>query len=174
MKIVLIIPLCLFFGLSAFAQTEEIVNDSKVSIEEITLARDDGNGKAGETTDKFLTTDIPIYCIIQLNSLKSTTVKMILVAVKANGLKPETKSISVSYTTNGKQNRVNFNASPDGVWAAGDYRVDIYIDGKFARSLAFKIEKSPKEAEPEKQSTPKSLTPRKNIKKPRKTKPATI
>lgn len=155
MKIVLIVSLCLFFSLNSFAQTEEISSDSKVGIEEITLARDDGDGRPGDATDKFLTTDNPIYCIIQLNSLKATTVKMILVAVKASGLKPETKSVSVSYTTNGKQNRVNFNASPDNAWAAGEYRVDVYIDGEFARSHAFKIEKSLKEATPAKQTSAK-------------------
>jgi hypothetical protein len=165
MKTVFFVFLCLFLSVNAFAQSEAITDDSKVSIEEITLARDDGNNKAGDTTDKFLTTDNPIYCIIQLNSLKSATVKMILVAVKAHGLKPETKSISVSYTTNGNQNRVNFNASPDGEWAAGDYRVDVYIDGKFAQSRAFKIEKSMKEVQSEKQIVPKSFAPRKIIKK---------
>ena len=139
-----------------------------MNIEEITMARDDGNGKAGETTDQFLTTDNPIYCIVQLDSLKSTTVKMFLVAVKADGLKPETKSISVSYTTNGKQNRVNFNASPDGVWAAGDYRIDLFIDGEFARSHSFEIKNSPKETGTQKQITSKSIVSRKNIKKPRK------
>ena len=168
MKIFLIVSLCLFFNLNVLAQSEAITADSKVSIEEITRARDDGSGEAGEATDKCLTTDNPIYCVIQLSSLKSTTVKMILVAVKADGLKPETKSVSVSYTTDGKQNRVNFNASPDGVWAAGDYRADIYIDGKFAQSQTFKIEKSAKEIKPEKQTTPQNFAPRKTTKKPHK------
>ena len=173
MKIVFLIGFCLFLSSFAFAQSEDIRADTKVIIEEIMLARDDGRGKAGETTDKFLTTDVPIYCIIQLNSLKATTVKMILVAVKADGLKPETKSVSVSYTTNGNQNRVNFNASPEGVWAAGEYRLDIFIDGKFAKSQPFEIKKSSTEIAPQKQLTPESFTPGKTTKKPRKTKSRT-
>ncbi len=168
MKIVLIISLCLFFSFDAFAQTEPENKNAEISIEEISLARDDGSGKPGEITEKFLTTDTPIHCIIQLSSTKSATVKMILVAVKANGLKPETKSISVSYKTNGNENGVTFNASPRGVWAAGDYRADVYINDKFAKSQTFKIEKSPTEAQNEKPPAPKTFAPRKKNNKPRK------
>ncbi len=168
MKIVLAIYLCLFFSLNAFAQTGQSGDIAEFVIEEISLARDDGNGKAGEATDKFITTDRPIHCIIQLNSDKPATDKMNLVAVKTNGLKPETKIIVVNYTIKENQNRVNFNASPDGVWAAGIYRVDIFIDGKLAGSQTFTIENSPKEIKREKPTAPKSLVPRKIVKKNRK------
>jgi hypothetical protein len=168
MKIVLAVSLCLFFSLNAFAQTEQSGNVAEFVIEEISLARDDGNGKAGEVTNKFMTTDRPIHYIIQLNSDKPATVKMNLVAVKATGLKPETKIITVNYTTKENQNRVSFTASPGVVWAAGTYRVDIFVDGKLAGSQAFEIEKSPKQIDKEKQTTPKSLVPRKILKKNRR------
>ncbi len=163
MKIVLTISFCLIFSLKAFSQSEQNGNRSEFIVEEISLARDDGNGKSGDATDKFITTDRPIHCIIQLNSDKPATVKMNLVAVKTNGLKPETKIIVVNYTIKENQNRVNFNASPDGVWAAGIYRVDIYINNKLTKSRTFEIEKSPTAARKE-----KSLAPRKKINKPRK------
>lgn len=165
MKIVFIISFCLFFSLFAFGQSEKTNNPAKVSIEEITMARDDGKGKPGEIADQFLTTDNSIHCMIQLNSLKSTTVKMILVAVKANGLKPETRSVSISYTTNGKQNRVNFNASPEDVWAAGDYRIDLFIDGRFARSHSFKIIEFSNEVNLQTLAAPESFTPLKSNRK---------
>ncbi len=168
MKIVLALSFCLFFSLNAFAQTEQSGNVAEFVIEEISLARDDGNGKAGEVTNKFITTDRPIYCIIQLNSEKSAIVKMNLVAVKANGLKPETKIITVNYTTKENQNHVTFTASPDVVWAAGTYRVDIFVDRKLTRSQTFEIEKLPKQIDKEKQTTPKSLVPSKILKKNRK------
>ena len=168
MKLVLGVFLCLFLGLNAFSQSEEINKNSAVGVEEIALARGDGNGKAGETTDKFFTTDFPIFCFVQLDSDKPTTVKMILVAVKAVGLKPESKIVTVSYTTKDNQNQVYFTASPNRIWAAGDYRADIYIDGKFARSRAFIIETSPKEIEKQTAPAPKSLAPRRSIKKSRK------
>ena len=164
MKFVLAISLCLFFSLNAFTQTEQNKNAAEFVVEEISLARDNGSGKPGEATDKFIITDRPIHCLIQLNLDKPATVKMNLVAVKANGLKPETKSITVSYTTKENQNLVNFTASPDVVWAAGTYRVDFLIDGKLARSQTFEIEKSPKQIDKEKLMPLKSLVPRKIIK----------
>lgn len=162
MKFVLAVFLCLFLGSNGFSQSEEVNKNSAVGVEEITLARGDGNGKAGEATDKFVATDVPIFCFIQLDSEKPATVKMILVAVKAVGLKPESKVVAVSYTTKEKQNQVNFTASPDGVWAAGDYRADIYVDGKLAKSRAFIIEKSAKEIKKQNAPAPKSAAPRKS------------
>jgi len=168
MKIVLTISLCLIFSLKAFSQSEQNGNRSEFIVEEISLARDDGNGKSGDATDKFITTDHPIHCIVGLDLDKPAIVKMNLVAVKANGLKPETKIIVVSYTTKENQNRVNFTATPDGVWATGIYRVDIFINGKLAKGQTFEIEKSPKQINKEKQTLPKSLVPRKIVKKNRK------
>ena len=168
MKIVLAIFLCLFFSLNAVAQTEQNGNVAELVVEEVSLARDDGSGKPGEVTDKFIITDRPIHCLIQLNSDKSATVKMNLVAVKAIGLKPETKFVSVNYTTKENQNLVNFTASPDVVWAAGTYRVDIFINGKPARSRTFEIERSSRQIDKERQTPLKSLVPRKNTNKTRK------
>jgi len=168
MKIVLAVFLCLFFSFNAFAQTESNGNVAESAVEEISLARDDGSGKAGEETDKFITTDRPIHCMIQLNSGKPATIKMNLIAVKAIGLKPETKVVTVSYITKENQNLVNFTGSPDVAWAAGTYRVDIFINGKLAGSQTFEIEKSPKQTDKEKSTVPKSFVPRKIIKKNRR------
>ena len=163
MKIVALLFLCLFFAVNGFAQIE-----SAGSVEEVALARDDGSGKPGAATDKFSTTDNPIHCVIQLDSSRAITVKMILTAVKVVGLKPETKSVSVSYTTNGSQNQVSFTASPNGVWSAGSYRADIYLDGVLAKSLPFEIVKSQNEIAAEKSPAPKNFVPRKVPKKPRR------
>ncbi len=168
MKIVLVISLCLFFSFNALAQTEPENKNAEISVEEISLARDDGNGKPGEIAEKFNTTDRPIYCIIELNAEKSVAVKMIFVAAKANNLKPETKIVTVSYTTKENENGVTFNAAPNGAWAAGSYRVDIYLNNKLAKSRAFEIGKSPNEAKKEKTIVPKTFAPRKKINKPRK------
>lgn len=165
MKFVLLISLCLLLGLNVSGQ---IVDDDKkpvTGVEEILLARDDGKGKAGETTEKFSTTDVPIHFLIQLDSDKAVTVKMNLIAVKAAGLKPESKSVAVSYTTDGTQNQVNFDASPNGVWAAGNYRADVYINGKLAQSRTFDIEKSSNAIESKQPLPTKTFAPRKKIRK---------
>lgn len=144
MKIIFITLLCLLFAFSAFAQVEE-KEPQTVGVEEIYLAKDNGEGKAGDVAESFLTTDIPIYCVVQLNSTKSATVKMNFVAVDVKGVKAETKVLSVNYKTNGKQNQVNFTGKPDGVWTAGNYRIDVFIDGKLAGGQSFSIKKSPSE-----------------------------
>ncbi|MEJ7698359.1 MAG: hypothetical protein WKF71_01745 [Pyrinomonadaceae bacterium] len=147
MKIVLSIFFCLVFGLNAFGQAENAENVPEITVEEISLARGDKYSKIGETVNVFAITDIPIYCFVQLNSTKSAVIKMHFIVVQANGLKPQTKVVSVSYTTNGKQNSVTFNASPEKFWAAGKYRVDILIDGKPAKSLEFIIQETAEEIE---------------------------
>jgi len=169
MKVFLAVLLCLFFAFNVSGQTVQNENNEEIGVEEISLARDDGNGKAGEAANVFTTTDVPIHCLVQLASTKAVLVKMNFVAVKTPGLKPETKVVTVSYKTNGKQISVNFTASPETVWAAGKYRVDIFLDGKIAKSLEFEIKKSPKEISKEKQPQPKTKSQPKAKQKSRKT-----
>jgi hypothetical protein len=138
---------CLFSGTAVFAQSEE-QTPTEIGVEEITLARDDGEGSPGEIVSVFSPNDVPIHCLIQLNSTKATAVKMNLIAVKANGLKPGTNVVTVNYKTNGNQNGVRFRASPDGVWAVGKYRVDIMLDGKTSKSLEFEVQKSAQPSPP--------------------------
>ena len=138
-----------------------------VSVDDIYLAKDDGKGQAGEAATVFRTTDIPIYCIVQLDSTAPVTVKMSLVAESVAGVKADTKVVSTSYTTKNGENRVNFNGRPDGKWTPGKYRAEIFIDGKLSKNLTFEI-KDPvsttggvRSFQPRK-STRATSTPRKN------------
>lgn len=123
----------------AFAQGDTI---PAPGVEELYLAKDDGKGKAGEQVGEFSTGDIPIYCVVMLDTAAKVTVKMNFVAVSVSGVKPETKVVTASYTMKDGQNRVNFTGTPEGKWTPGKYRVDIFIDGKIARDLAFEIKGS--------------------------------
>lgn len=160
MKVIFIFLCGLFFAFNAFGQiTPQEQEIGQVRVDTILLARDNGSGRPGEETEIFNTRDIPIYCVVRLNSLTPATVKMNLVAVRVPGVKAETKVISVSYKTNGKQNSVNFTGKPDGIWTAGMYRIDIFIDDKSSGSKEFEIQKSPLEVETKKtqrQTPPKS------------------
>lgn len=142
LKATLLILFCaLFFTISVSGQVEPAPLPL-TGVEDVYLAKDDGNGKAGDVVSTFSPTDIPIHCIVQLDSLKVATVKMNLVAVKVAGVKPETKIVTVSYTTSGNQNQVNFTGKPDKLWTPGTYRVDVFFDGKLAKSHDFQIEKA--------------------------------
>jgi len=129
-------------------------------IDEAYLAKDDGEGKAGDQVTEFRTTDIPIYCVILLESALKTVVKMNFVAVSVAGVKTETRVVSASYTTKGGQNRVNFTGRPEGRWTPGKYRVDIFLDGKIAKNLDFEIK-----------GTPTSLTAGQQFQPPAEAKP---
>lgn len=129
------------------ASAQSISVGTAPGIEEVYLAKDDGNGKAGEQVTEFKVTDVPIYCVVLLESTTSSVVKMNFVAVSVPGVKPETKVVTASYTTKEGQNRVNFTGRPDGTWTPGKYRVDLYVDGKFVKNLEFAIRAAPKTME---------------------------
>ncbi len=122
----------------AFSQAPEPVLPV---IQDVYLARDDGNGKAGEPVTEFRTTDIPIHCVVLLDASAKVTVKMNFVAVNVAGVRAETKVVTASYTTTEKQNRVFFTGHPDGTWTPGKYRVDLFINGKPAGKVEFEIKR---------------------------------
>ena len=140
MKAALLIITLLMISGAAYAQTP--VSPAPAGIEEAYLAKDDGEGKAGEQVTEFQTTDVPIYCVVLLESNQAALVKMTFVAVAVAGVKPETKVVTASYTTREAQNKVNFTGRPDGKWTPGKYRVDLFLNGKMARNLVFEIKSS--------------------------------
>lgn len=139
MKLYLLTLLTAVFAVCALGQ-EPLPVTPQVGVDDVYLAKDDGSGKAATSpTTTFRPTDIPIYCVVQLDSSIPTTVKMNLVAANVPGVKAETKVVSASYTTKNGQNRVNFNGRPEGSWAAGKYRADIFVDGKLVKNVTFEV-----------------------------------
>ena len=141
MRSVLLICLLFLFCFGAFGQEGDDPT-APVGIAELYLAMDDGTGKAGDQATSFVTTDVPIYCVVQLDSGSPVTVKMNLVAVSVQGVKAETKVVSASYTTRDNQDRVNFTGRPAGQWVAGLYRVDIFVGDLPVVSREFAVQKS--------------------------------
>jgi hypothetical protein len=139
MKAALLLTISLLFCGAAMAQTATPTPSPTTGIEEVYLAKDDGEGKAGEQVTEFGTTDIPIYCVVLLESNRVAVVKMNFVAVSVAGVKPETKVVTASYTTKNGQNRVNFTGRPEGKWTPGKYRVDLFLDGKITKTVEFQI-----------------------------------
>jgi hypothetical protein len=165
MKALFLLLLFALFSLTAPAQD---VTPPAGGVEDVYLAKDDGEGKAGDVVSTFGISDIPIHCIVQLDSVKIATVKMNLVAVSVPGVKPETKVVTTSYTTKGNQNQVNFTGRPDKVWTPGKYRVDIFLDGKLAKSHDFAIQKSVTANPAVNSLQPKQTEKPKTPRKPRK------
>lgn len=139
MKALIFIAYLAFLAIPTFAQSDA---PAAPTVEEIYLARDNGEGKAGEQVSEFRTNDVPIYCVVLLDAVGKVTVKMNFVAVSVAGVKPETKVVTASYTTKDGQNRINFTGTPEGKWTPGKYRVDLFLDGKAAKNLEFEIKSS--------------------------------
>ncbi|PYT00687.1 MAG: hypothetical protein DMF63_06515 [Acidobacteria bacterium] len=130
------------FASAVAASAQAVVSTAPTAgVVEIYFAKDDGTGKAGEEATSFVTTDVPIYCVVKLDSALPTTVKMNLVAVAVPGVKADTKVVTSIYTTKDNEDRVNFTGRPAGQWVAGRYRVDIFVGGAAVMSREFAVQK---------------------------------
>lgn len=141
----------IFLGVSAIA-AQPPSPETAPGIEKVYLAKDDGTGKAGEEAEGFSKGDVPIYCVVLLDSTRPVTVKMIFIASDVPGVKRGSRVVTASYKTKDGENRVNFTGRPDKQWTPGKYRVNIYLEEKFADFVEFEITPDtpkPKTAAPE-------------------------
>jgi hypothetical protein len=134
---ILLTLILLVVGISAQPPRPETVPAS--SVDDVYLARDDGEGKAGEVTSTFSPGDIPIHCIVVLSTADPAAVRMNFVAVKVNGVKPGSKIVSAAYGTSQGQDRVFFTGRPHGKWTAGSYRIDVFVNDKLEKSIDFEV-----------------------------------
>ena len=148
----------------AFAQPPRPVDvAASAAVEDVYLARDDGEGKAGEVTSVFTPIDIPIHCIVVLAKPDPASVRMNFVAVKVNGVKPESRVVSASFGTSQGQDRVFFTGKPHSKWTAGSYRIDVFVNDKLEKSLEFEVKSGVLPAASN--FVPPKPSPRKPIKK---------
>ncbi len=130
--------------LSGIGLGQAVTAKGPIGVEDVYLAKDDGTGHAGDVVTSFQTGDVPIYCVVVLESQTVATVKMNFVAVSVPGVKSETRVVSSIYTTKVGEDRVNFTGRPRHAWTAGKYRVDVFVDGKLAKNVEFEIRGSAK------------------------------
>jgi len=132
------------FFISGIGLGQVVTAKGSTGVEDVYLAKDDGTGHAGDVVTSFQTGDVPIYCVVVLESQTVATVKMNFVAVSVPGVKAETRVVSSTYTTKVGEDRVNFTGRPRDAWTAGTYRVDVFVDGKLAKNVEFEIRGSAK------------------------------
>jgi hypothetical protein len=108
---------------------------STANISDAYLARDpDGT----DPTTVFLP-DEPFYLIVELaNAPDDTVVKAVWVAVDADGVDFDTVIDEAELTTGSGQ--LTFDLTNDGLWPAGNYKVDIYLNDTVKETLEFSVE----------------------------------
>jgi hypothetical protein len=125
--------------IGVIASAQQPPRDLEV-LDQAYLAKDDGSGTAGEKAETFKPTDVPIHCIVMLDTEQPQQVKINFIAVRVAGVRPNTNVVSAAYTTKQGQTRVSFTGRPEGKWMPGAYRVDVFIDGKMIQSLNMNVE----------------------------------
>ena len=135
--------LAVSFAQPAFAKEKE--DDSEVAIEEITLVKDSGD--TFTEVETFKPTDT-LGVLVKLNGepKSGTKVKAIWMIANAGGMKD--KKIFEKEMTFSKEalanvkikDRVDFTLSHDNPYPAGDYKVEIYLNGELSDTVEFSIE----------------------------------
>lgn len=84
--------------------------------------------------------DDTFYANVDLNNAPDdTNVKVVWIAVNVENTDPEFEINSTEYV--GSDSAIYFELSnTDSLWPYGEYRVDIYLNGEFDRSLSFSVE----------------------------------
>lgn len=118
-------------GFSLHAQAAPRLDDIVVSDE-----------KEGEAQTTFEVDTKKIWVYGELAEVPAgAKVRSDWIAVKVKGAPPDYKIDSAEVTVDGKMNQFTFSLSkPNAGWPVGEYRVDLFINGKLANKARFKVE----------------------------------
>ena len=122
------------------ADTSPTPLSTNIKITRIYMARDDGNGKPGDQTESFSSSEHTVHVMVQLDHAEEgTIVKFDWIGVSAGAWEDESLK-QLNYITKPLENKVHANLTLPRDWPEGDYKVDVYLNGQLARSIAYKIE----------------------------------
>ena len=97
------------------------------------------NGKPGEAVISFLPSDRTIFCVIELNAIRAgTKVRFVWKTVEIEGSRNE-EIKTIDYVTTGVDQVVQGNLTLPRDWPVGTYKVDIYINGVFTRTINYRV-----------------------------------
>ena len=123
---------------------------STANIKSATLARDeDGN----QPTNTFESNET-FYLIVDLaNAPDETTVKTVWYAVDVGSVAPPNTLIDEASLTSGSA-VLTFNLTPDGPWAPGTYKVEVYLNDELNQTLNMTVNGEVVQAQPEPTAAP--------------------
>ena len=112
---------------------------SGAAIEEIHMAKDDGNGSPGEKSDTFEPGDRTIHCVTKLKEAKSgTDMRFSWWIVDADGSQNQ-KVKDIDYRTRALENVVHAHLTLPQDWPTGKYKVQVYINGDLDRTAFYTV-----------------------------------
>lgn len=109
-----------------------------VLIQQVYMARNT-NGKPGEPVMSFQPSDRTIFCVIEFNMARAgTRVRFVWKTVEIEGSRNE-EIKTVDYSTKPLEDKVQGNLTLPRDWPTGTYKVDIYINGTFAKTVNYRV-----------------------------------
>ncbi|HEX3227952.1 MAG TPA: hypothetical protein VHQ95_03245, partial [Pyrinomonadaceae bacterium] len=112
--------------------------NAEVVIHTVSMAKNN-NGRPGDPTLSFMPSDRTIFCVITFNMAKAgTKVRFVWKTVEIEGSRNE-EIKTVDYVTKPLEERVQGNLTLPRDWPVGTYKVDIYINGTFAKTVNYRV-----------------------------------
>ncbi len=109
------------------------------AIDELHMAKDDGNGDPGDKTNAFSRGDRTIHCVAKLADVKAgTKMKFSWFIVDAGGSKNE-KIKDIDYTTRAQENIVHGHLTLPQDWPSGKYRVEVFVNGNLEKTAQYSV-----------------------------------
>jgi hypothetical protein len=113
---------------------------SGVAVEEIHMAKDDGDGKPGAETENFSPDDRTIHCVTRLKSAKSgTQMRFVWWIVDADGAQNK-KIKEIEYTTRATEDVVHGHLTFSKDWPTGKYKVQVYVNGDLDKTAFYSVQ----------------------------------
>ena len=124
---------------SATADSAPLDATSTGAIQELHMAKDDGNGDPGDETNAFSPGDRTIHCVAKLAAAKAgTKMKFSWFIVDAGGSKNE-KIKDIDYTTRGLENIVHGHLTLPQDWPSGKYKVEVLVNGNLEKTALYSV-----------------------------------
>lgn len=112
---------------------------SGVAIDEIHMAKDDGDGKPGTETETFDPDDRTIHCVTKLKSAQSgTQMRFVWWIVDADGTENK-KLKEIEYTTRAVEDVVHGHLTYSKDWPSGKYKVQVYVNGDLDKTAFYSV-----------------------------------
>jgi len=107
-------------------------------IQQIHMAKNN-NGKPGEAAMSFQPSDRTIFCVIEFNVARAgTNVRFVWKTVEIEGSRNE-EIKTVDYVTKAIDQVVQGNLTLPRDWPVGTYKVDIYVNGVFTKTINYRV-----------------------------------